>query len=279
MARTKPLGEKGTNGSGTSSAISASSNVQVPSKQNAVRNSGVASEPMISTKAKPKVSTRERILKESARLFAETSYAATTITQIETAVGLSPGSGALYRHFASKHEILIAVFEDAYVRLEANRAAADAAAGATVSTPDDAALMAQMELAYKFVLLGAESIRDVNMLYLKEGANLGEDIVATMRTWTSEAFERTALAMQSRRAVSTPTQPKPNNSASGLDAEDPFDSVAEAFVFLSPILYARLVDWLSGSLPAGLSHERISKAWAKQQVRLRGEDGDRTGLT
>ncbi len=230
-------------------------------------------------KAKPKLSTRARILKESARLFAETSYAATTITQIETAVGLSPGSGALYRHFASKHEILIAVFEDAYVRLESDRAAGDAAAGATVSTPDDSALMAQMELAYKFVLLGAESIRDVNMLYLKEGANLGEDIVATMRTWTSEAFERTALAMQARRSMGSSAQPKASNRTLNVDADDTFDAVAEAFVFLSPILYARLLDWLSGSLPAGLSHERISKAWAKQQVRLRGEKGDRSGLT
>src|SRR5262245_66296506 len=40
------------------------------------------------------------------RLFGEHGYAATTIAEIEAAAGLSPGSGALYRHFRSKRELL-----------------------------------------------------------------------------------------------------------------------------------------------------------------------------
>ncbi len=45
--------------------------------------------------------------------------------------------------------------------------------------------------------------------------------------------------------------------------DDEFDALAEAFLFLTPILYAKLIDWMNGSPPAGLTHERISKAWAK----------------
>lgn len=43
---------------------------------------------------------------EAMRLFGEQGYAATSIAQIESAAGLRPGSGGLYRHFASKRELL-----------------------------------------------------------------------------------------------------------------------------------------------------------------------------
>jgi AcrR family transcriptional regulator len=50
--------------------------------------------------------TRQRILEESMRLFAERGYKATTVAQIEAAVGLSPGSGSLFKHFPSKAAVL-----------------------------------------------------------------------------------------------------------------------------------------------------------------------------
>ncbi|MBV8966759.1 MAG: helix-turn-helix transcriptional regulator [Mycobacteriaceae bacterium] len=40
------------------------------------------------------------------RLFSAKGFEATSISQIEAAAGLSPGSGALYRHFASKEALL-----------------------------------------------------------------------------------------------------------------------------------------------------------------------------
>lgn len=52
------------------------------------------------------IPTRERILDAAMRLFGELGYTATTISQIESAAGLRPGSGGLYRHFASKRELL-----------------------------------------------------------------------------------------------------------------------------------------------------------------------------
>ena len=51
-------------------------------------------------------STRERIVVESLRLFAERGYSATSVAEIEAASGLSPGAGGLYRHFRSKEEVL-----------------------------------------------------------------------------------------------------------------------------------------------------------------------------
>lgn len=57
-------------------------------------------------------STRERIIDEALRLFAEGGYAATSVAEIEAAAGLSPGAGGLYRHFRSKYEVLAAAMTE-----------------------------------------------------------------------------------------------------------------------------------------------------------------------
>jgi AcrR family transcriptional regulator len=52
-------------------------------------------------------STRERILREAALLFRTRGFASTTMRNIATAAGLTPG--ALYWHFPSKEAILYAI--------------------------------------------------------------------------------------------------------------------------------------------------------------------------
>ena len=56
--------------------------------------------------------TRERIMREALQLFGAQGFSATSIAQIESAAGLSPGSGGLYRHFASKDELLAAAIRN-----------------------------------------------------------------------------------------------------------------------------------------------------------------------
>jgi AcrR family transcriptional regulator len=51
-------------------------------------------------------STRQRLVEAAMQLFGERGYKETTIAQIEAAVGLSPGSGSLYKHFSSKEALL-----------------------------------------------------------------------------------------------------------------------------------------------------------------------------
>ncbi|MGI5273188.1 TetR/AcrR family transcriptional regulator [Nonomuraea sp. CA-218870] len=58
------------------------------------------------------IHTRERIIDEALRLFAERGYAATSVAEIEAASGLSPGAGGLYRHFKSKYEVLSAAINE-----------------------------------------------------------------------------------------------------------------------------------------------------------------------
>ncbi|MQA97587.1 MAG: TetR family transcriptional regulator [Streptosporangiales bacterium] len=56
--------------------------------------------------------TRQRIIDEALRLFAERGYSATAVAEIEAASGLSPGAGGLYRHFRSKEEVLAAAVRE-----------------------------------------------------------------------------------------------------------------------------------------------------------------------
>lgn len=55
--------------------------------------------------------TAARILREATRLFARQGYERTSVPDIQEAAGLSPGSGALYKHFSSKESLLRAIVE------------------------------------------------------------------------------------------------------------------------------------------------------------------------
>ena len=65
------------------------------------------------------VPTRDRILAAALELFAKRGYEGTSIGQIEAAAGLSPRSGALYKHFASKQELFEAALEERMAAIEA----------------------------------------------------------------------------------------------------------------------------------------------------------------
>jgi AcrR family transcriptional regulator len=67
------------------------------------------------------VTTRERILDAARDLFLRQGFAGTTVTQIEAAAQLSPGSGSFYRHFRSKHDVLRAVVDREVERIDAER--------------------------------------------------------------------------------------------------------------------------------------------------------------
>ncbi|NMN95923.1 TetR/AcrR family transcriptional regulator [Antrihabitans stalactiti] len=50
--------------------------------------------------------TRDRILDAAMELFSENGFRGTSITQIETAAGLTPGAGGIYHHFRTKESLL-----------------------------------------------------------------------------------------------------------------------------------------------------------------------------
>jgi AcrR family transcriptional regulator len=95
-------------------------------------------------------STRERIIDEALRLFAERGYAATSVAEIEAASGLSPGAGGLYRHFKSKYEVLAAAMNEHATRTRAQIAEALAevhAVGSAVAVEERLAHLCRSGLA------------------------------------------------------------------------------------------------------------------------------------
>ncbi|MBP2319645.1 AcrR family transcriptional regulator [Kibdelosporangium banguiense] len=82
--------------------------------------------------------TRERIMDVALQLFAERGVAATPVTAIEAAAGLSAGSGSFYRHFKDKQALLAAVVEReiALVRKDPAVPAAGTLAGQLLSDLD-----------------------------------------------------------------------------------------------------------------------------------------------
>ena len=57
--------------------------------------------------------TATRLIAAALELFVANGVAGTSIVSIEAAAGLAPGSGAFYKHFRSKAELLDAAIEDA----------------------------------------------------------------------------------------------------------------------------------------------------------------------
>jgi len=88
--------------------------------------------------------TRARILAEAAEWFAGSGYAGTSMRDIAGAVGLTPG--ALYVHFPSKGQLLLAVYAEGVARIGAAVDAA-VAAQAGASAWDRLAAAAEAHLA------------------------------------------------------------------------------------------------------------------------------------
>jgi AcrR family transcriptional regulator len=96
-------------------------------------------------------------------LFGRQGFKRTTITQIETAAGLSPGAGGMYRHFASKHDLLEAGLRQQIAR-----------GGELVALIDQPAALAALPLPGRLLAVARaglrrlEQERDVNRLLLRD---------------------------------------------------------------------------------------------------------------
>src|SRR6266700_675555 len=108
--------------------------------------------------------TRDRIIDEAMRLFSAQGYKATTIAQIESAVGLTPGAGGLYHHFDSKESVLAAGIERQLARLDALRDIR------RVLTPLDD-LKAELTLTARYVLTELDSESELLRLLASEARN------------------------------------------------------------------------------------------------------------
>lgn len=150
--------------------------------------------------------TRERIVRAAVGLFADGGYSATSVADIERAVGLSPGAGGLYRHFRSKDELLLAAVEAYRDRVRVlreelagrwsaptprpTRSRTSGRSGASGPAPDGAAADLRHLLEALLTLLGTE----IGVVRLSlEGPRLPDDVRAVL----GEAWDHAYAAVGS----------------------------------------------------------------------------------
>jgi AcrR family transcriptional regulator len=185
------------------------------------------------------IPTRQRILVEAMRLFGEQGYAATTIAQIEAAAGLSPGSGSLYRHFASKEALLAeGVRQQIAAGEELLSFIADPENLASLALPERLAAIARAGLRR------VEEERDLTRLLVRDLARFPE-LLAEMGREEIEPVYRVVAAWLTEQA--RPGAPER-------------DWLALAAVLVNATSHYWLLGDIFGQDPAGITEDRYVAA-------------------
>jgi AcrR family transcriptional regulator len=188
-------------------------------------------------------SGRDRLLAEALKLFAARGYAATSVADIQQAAGLAPGSGALYKHFASKRALLEAAVAHRIEGIVAAREEYDAESPAGV----EKAVRRAGQLIRRSLAQSEEVLR----VMLRESDELGDLNEQTWKVITDNAYQRfTDELVASNRAGIT-------------DVRDP---EAAAAVAISSLTYAATLRALTGHSPGNVDDDRFFEAWVHQTV-------------
>jgi len=188
-------------------------------------------------------SGRDRLLAEALKLFAAKGYAATSVADIQRAAGLAPGSGALYKHFASKRELLEAAVTYRIDSVVAAREEYDAGRPKTVEEA--------VRTAGQLIWNNLKQSEDLLKVMLREPDELGDLDEKTWQVITDNAYQRFADELG-----------KANNRGR-MNVRDP---EAAAAVAIGALSYAATLQALTGRLPGNVAEERYFAAWVSQTV-------------
>jgi AcrR family transcriptional regulator len=202
--------------------------------------------------------TRQRLLEEGMRLFAERGFRATCVGDIEAAAGLQPRRGALYKHFPSK----LALLETAV------RAHLDSAAvGAQQATQLDLVGLGEEDRALLrsvLVSLGRWFLDEMDRM--KDLTRVIEHDGSRMTALTAEVKANVVdLSYRATTALLNTVTPRPR------------DPEATAVLVLGTLVALRRTTWTFDSAPLELDDDRALAAWA--ELMLLALDGSRDQLT
>ena len=185
----------------------------------------------------PQIGTRERLLDAAIRLFARQGYAETSIADIQRDCGLSAGSGALYKHFSSKRELL-----EAATRRYADRLAEDWKRFDV--NPDDGTEQV-LRRAATMIWDGIEENSPLLRVIFREPAfpELADELWSAI---TENAYQRFANGL--RGVV----------DAGVIRIDDP---EATAAVLVASLAYYPMVQLLIGHTPGEIESDRYLEAW------------------
>lgn len=183
----------------------------------------------------PERTTRERLLGAGLRLFAERGFRGTTVGDIEVRAGLTPRSGALYKHFGSKRELLAAAVERHIHELQT--------IGNVMELMPLGDLRAELTLLVRWMLGQLERERDLCLVLEKNGDQLPE---------LRDRFYEEVIDVGYRLAVEYARRfLKEVPELSDMDVE------AVAVIACSATVNHRRTEWTFGRTPLGLDDERF----------------------
>lgn len=180
----------------------------------------------------------EEILDEAMRLFAERGYEGTSVADIQVAAGMTPGSGALYKHFVAKQALLEAGI-DRFIE-EFRDATRERPEVAGVDPRDALHTIGSLVLktlshdqpALRVAWRDLPAFPELNARFVNERLQVG---FKQMTGWFAELAE-----------------------ANKMEIDDPQALVG---VLLSSLAFYRLMDGLLGAKPARLGEERFLTEW------------------
>ncbi len=186
---------------------------------------------------------RDRLLGEALTLFAAKGYAATSVADIQRASGLAPGSGALYKHFASKRELLEAAVAYRIDSIVAAREAYDAG--------DRRDVEQAVRTAGRLIWDNLKQSEDLLKVMLREPDELRDLDEKTWQVITDNAYQRFADELAASNRSGRTSIPDPE---------------AAAAVAIGSLSYAATLQALTGRSPGNIEDDRYFEAWVNQTV-------------
>ncbi|MER6575669.1 helix-turn-helix domain-containing protein [Nonomuraea sp. NPDC001023] len=194
-------------------------------------------------------STRERIIDEALRLFAERGYAATSVAEIEAASGLSPGAGGLYRHFKSKYEVLAAAINEHAARTRSQVAESLA----ELSTVEAAAgLEDRLSLLCRAGLAKVREESELTRVFFRDLSQFPELVAVVREGLLQPMFD----------AITTWFRAQPEY------ADAKVDWTGIAAVLGGSVVHYRLFQETVGEMPGHAEKDQFVAAWVRLAVGL-----------
>lgn len=186
--------------------------------------------------------TRQRLLDAGMELFAHQGFAATTVGEIEAAVGLQPRRGALYKHYLSKGALL-----EEGVRRHIDSVATGAAQvddlELTAVVADDPALLRPFVRGLgRWFLDELDRQRDLVHVLEHDGRRF-DQLVAQVRNEVIDAGNQAATRLL---------------AAAAPDIDDP---EATTVLLLASLAGLRRTTWTFGGPPLDVNDERALTRW------------------
>jgi AcrR family transcriptional regulator len=188
----------------------------------------------------PDASTRDRLLEAALALFASQGYSATSVADIQQACGLSPGSGALYKHFPSKKALLQEATRRHVQQVDAMRDEYD-----RTHAPDaKSALRQGAEQIWAIIDNNSRLLR----VMLREPEALDDMIDELWSAVAANAYQRAARALGAAK------------DAGISQVEDP---EATSTVLVAALAYLPILQLLIQRTPGKLDSDRFREAWVR----------------